>query len=117
MSCSQPTGGGTAVALDLPDSQGKILRSTLTSCLEGVSDDLKWPERLPDPGRARREADTYERLLTALDVGAISLPDEEAREAVEVMVLSIERDPDYAQVIAEHDALHGLLGVLEGVAS
>lgn len=114
MSCSQPTGGDEAVALDLPDSQRKILRSTLTDCLEGVSGDLKAPERLPDPEKAQREADAFGRLLAALDVGTISLPDEEAREAVEAMVLSIEGDKNYARVITEHDALFGLLSLLGG---
>lgn len=117
MSYSQPTGGGEAVALDLPESQRKILRDTLASCLEGVSGDLKRPDRLLDPHRAQREADAFERLLAALDLGAISLPDEEARAAVEVMVRSIEGDSDCAQVIAEHDALHGLLEVFEKAAA
>jgi hypothetical protein len=114
MSCSQPTGGTEAVALDLPDPQRKILRSTLTSCLEGVSGDLKQPGRLPEPARAAQEADAYKRLLAALEAGTISLPDEEARKAVEAMVLSIEQDPDYSRVIAEHDALFGLLSLLGG---
>jgi hypothetical protein len=113
-SCSQPTGGDEAVALDLPGSQRKILRSTLTSCLEGVSGDLKEHERLPDPEKAQQEADAFGRLLAALDVGTISLPDEEARETVEAMVTSIEKDSDYARVIAEHDALFGLLWLLGG---
>lgn len=114
MSCSQPTGGDEAVALDLPDSQRKILRSTLTSCLEGVSGDLKEHEGLPDHEKSQREADAFGRLLSALDVGTISLPDEEAREAIEAMVASIEKDSDYARVIAEHDALFGLLSLLGG---
>jgi hypothetical protein len=115
MSCFQPTGGTEAVALDLPDPQRKILRSTLTSCLEGVSGDLKQPWRLPEPARAEQEADAYKRLLAALNTGAIALPDEAAREAVEVMVFAIEEDPDYARVIAEHDALFGLLSLLGGI--
>src|SRR5690242_18093055 len=100
MSCSQPTGGDEAVALDLPDSQRKILRSTLTDCLEGVSGDLRGPEPLPNPEKAQREADAFGRLLSALDDGTIFLPDEEAREAIEAMVVSIEKDCDYARVIA-----------------
>lgn len=114
MSCSQPTGGDEAVALDLPDSQRKILRSTLSDCLEGVSGDLKKHEGLPDPEKAQQEADAFGRLLAALDVGTISLPDKESREAVEAMVASIENDSDYARVIAEHDALFGLLSLLGG---
>jgi hypothetical protein len=115
MSCSQPTGGTEAVALDLPDSQRKILRGTLTSCLEGVSEDLRQPERVPDPEKAQREAGAYRRLLAALDAGEIILPDDAAREAVEEMALAVEEDTNYREIIAEHDALFGLLDLLGGI--
>ncbi|MBK5220281.1 MAG: hypothetical protein JJE35_10930 [Thermoleophilia bacterium] len=77
-----------------------------------MSGDLRTPERVPNPEKARREADAYERLLAALDEGKIIVPDEAAREAVEVMVLAAEEDTNYAEIIAEHNALFGLLGVL-----
>jgi hypothetical protein len=114
MATQHDTGGGEAVPLDLPDPQVKILRGTLTDCLEGVSGDLEAPEQMPNPEKARREADAYERLLAALADGVIVLPDEAAREAVEVMVLAVEEDTDYQQIIAEHDALFGLLALLGG---
>jgi len=114
MATQHDTGGGEAVPLDLPASQVKILRGTLTDCLEGVSGDLKTPEQMPNPAKARREADAYERLLAALAEGVIVVPDEAAREAVEVMVLAVEEDTDYQQIIAEHDALFGLLALLGG---
>jgi hypothetical protein len=117
MATQHDTGGGEAVPLDLPDPQVKILRGTLTSCLEGVSGDLKTPDRVPDPEKARREADAYQRLLAALDQGQIIVPDDAAREAVEAMVLSVEEDTDYAEIIAEHDALFGLLSLLSGVVA
>ena len=115
MSCSQPTGGTEAVALDLPDPQRKILRSTLTSCLEGVNEDLKQPERLSVRVDVEREAGAYGRLLAALDAGEITIPDEAARQAVEALALAIEKDTDYRQLVAEHDALFGLLDLLGGV--
>lgn len=101
MAVPHDTGDGEAVALDFPDSQVKILHRTLTICLDGVSGDLKIPRQVPNPARARREADAYERLLAALKVGKLVLPDEAARKAVEVMVLAIEEDTDYQQIIAE----------------
>jgi hypothetical protein len=115
MSCSQPTGGTEAVALDLPDSQRKILRSTLTSCLEGVSEDLQHPERVPNAPQAQREADAYRRLLAALDAGEVALPDEASRETVEAMALAVEEDTSYREIIAEHGALVRLLDLLGGV--
>jgi hypothetical protein len=114
MATQHDTGGSEAVPLDLPDPQVKILRGTIASCLEGVSGDLRQPEQLPDPERAKREASAYERLLAAFDKGVIDLPDDAAREAVEVMVLAVEEDTDYARIIAEHDALFGLLALLGG---
>ena len=114
MSCSQPTGDGKAAPLDLPDSQAKILRDTLGICLGGVRGDLKVPESMPNPERARREADAYARLLAALDQGSITLPDQEAREAVEEIVRSFEKDEDYLRLVAEHDALSRLLDLLGG---
>jgi hypothetical protein len=115
MSCSQPTGGAEAVALDLPAPQRKILRSKLTDCLEGVSGDLRLSDRLPNRDGAQRDATAYERLLTAMDAGKIALPDEAAREAVEAMAIAIEEDTDYRHLVAEHDALFGLLDLLGGV--
>lgn len=114
MSCSQSTGGIEAVALDLPDPQRMILRGMIASCLGGVSGDLQRPEQPPDPPRARREARAFKRLLAALDRGAIGLPDDAAREAVAVMVPAIEENTDYRKIVAEHDALCGLLNLLAG---
>jgi hypothetical protein len=115
MSCPQPTGERATVALELPAPQAKILRGAFASCLEGAADDLRSPGRLQIPNRVQQEADAYRRLLSALDAGEIALPDEEARSAVEGMALSIEEDTDYRRLIAEHDALFGLLDLLGGV--
>jgi hypothetical protein len=115
MATHHDTGGGAAVPLHLPDPQVKILRGTIASCLEGVSGDLRKSEQLPDPERAQREASAYQRLLAALDSRRIVLPDDAVREAVEIMVLAIEEDTDYRRLVAEHDALFGLLDLLGGV--
>jgi hypothetical protein len=115
MSCSQPTGDRASVPLELPDSQAKILRDTLGICLDGVRGDLKAPESMPNPEQAGREASAYERLLAALDRGSITIPDQEAHEAFEVIVLSFEEDHDYLRLAAEHDALSRLLDLLGGV--
>jgi hypothetical protein len=114
MADQNPMGGGAIVSLDLPDPQVKILRSTLTTCLEGVRGDLETPERLDDPEKARREADAYERLLAGLDRGEIIVPDEPAQEAVEAMATSADEDNNYAEIVAEHVALYELLARLGG---
>jgi hypothetical protein len=105
-------GGGRPVRLDLPSPQVKILQSTLTTCLWGVRSDLRAPHLVPDPAKACREADAFERLLAGLDCGEVVVPDEAAREAVEAMAISVDQENNYARVVAEHEALFGLLARL-----
>jgi hypothetical protein len=100
------------VVLDLPPRQAEILRNTLGDCLAGVRGDLEAPAGMPNSERARTEADAYERLLTALDRGQVALPDEPAREALAAIAASADRENEYPRVLAEHDALHGLLARL-----
>jgi hypothetical protein len=111
MADQNPT-GGRAVALDLPPRQISILRSILSDCLEGVQSDLANPKQMLDPEKARREAGAYERLLAGLDRGEVFVPDQAAREAVAIIAEQADRQNDYAEVVAEHDALAGLLARL-----
>ncbi|MGV1049915.1 MAG: hypothetical protein ACOYD4_15490 [Solirubrobacterales bacterium] len=67
--------------------------------------------------RAREEAGAFRRLLRGLHRGEVVVPDEPAREAVAAIAAGSDQENNYTEVVAEHDALHGLLGVLEGVAS
>jgi hypothetical protein len=117
MADQNPTGGGQAVPLDLPAPQVALLRLTLTSCLVGVRGDLARVGETPNAAKAREEAGAFRRLLRGLHRGEVILPDEPAREAVATLASESDRENNYAGVVAEHDALHGLLGVLEGVAS
>lgn len=117
MADQNPTGGGQAVPLDLPSPQVMLLRQTFTSCLVGVKDDLARAGEIPNAEKAREEADSYRRLLRGLHRGEVAVPDEPAREAVATLAAEADRENNYTEVVAEHDALHGLLGVLEGVTS
>jgi hypothetical protein len=100
--------------LDLPAKHIPVLRACLTGWLEGAREDLKVPERLQNPDKAQREAEALERLLVALATRQIVLPDEAAREAVAVATADDDEANNYKEVAANHDALHALLGVLEG---
>ncbi len=115
MAAMNPTGGREVVPLDLPDPQAETIRERLTICLLGVLGDLNAPDEAVDLLRSRREADAYERLLTGLDCGEFILPDEAAREAVEAMAIASDKEDNYAEVIARHDALFGLLDRLGGI--
>ena len=117
MADQNPTGGGRAVPLDLPVPQVMLLRQTLTSCLIGVKGDLARAGETPNAERAREEAGAFRRLLRGLHRGEVLVPDEPAREAVATLAAEADRENNYADVVTEHDALHGLLGALEGVVS
>jgi hypothetical protein len=114
MAAKNPTGEKRAMPVDLPPSHVSILLSGIDACLEGVLGDLESPERLRDPARSRREAIAYERLLAGLERGVVVVPDENARKAIEEMAVASDDTDNYVEVIANHDALHGLLAALEG---
>lgn len=114
MSCNNPTGSEGAAALDLPAQHIPILRDVIASCLDGVQADLATPERMRDPGKAREEAATYERLLAGLAQGKVVVPDETARDVIRAIATASDEENNYAEVVAEHDALHKLLARLEG---
>jgi hypothetical protein len=109
-------GGTRPVPLDLPAKHIPVLRSCLNDWLHGVREDLKAPQRLQRPEKARQEAQAFERLLVALATRQIVLPDEAAREAVAVATADDDEASNYKEIAANHDALYALLGVLGGSA-
>jgi hypothetical protein len=114
MAEKNPTGGTRAVSLDLPADHLLILRDTLADCLDGVQGDLATPEAVKDPDQARAEADAYQRLLAGLARGNVLVPDKAALLAVKKIARADDEASNYAEVAANHDALHGLLLLLEG---
>lgn len=114
MATKNPMCGERPVPLDLPAKHIPILRDRLTGWLEGVREDLKIPERMENPGKARREAQAYERMLVGLTTSQIFLPDDPARAAVAAAASGYDEGSNYAEIAANHNALHALLAVLEG---
>lgn len=113
MADENPTGRGTAVALDLPADQVGFLRGTFTDARDGVQDELQHhPGELKDPAHLPREEAAYGRLLTALDESAI-VPDADARAVVADLAEVIDQGNEYSRVVFEHDAFHHLLAALE----
>jgi hypothetical protein len=112
MVSQNPTGDRPTVALVLPASQLSILREIFGFCLGGVREDLEAPGRLPNPAKARRDADAYEHLLAALDGGRV-VPDHDLARVVAEVGASIDAGNEYERVVAEHDALGGLLAQIE----
>lgn len=113
MADDNPTGRGAAVALDLPVDHIRFLRGVFEKARDGISDELEeFPDQL-DPKRLHREHAVYGRLLTALDELVI-VPDRDVCDVVGDLAGVIDRGNEYGRVVAEHEALHGLLDQLRG---
>jgi hypothetical protein len=117
MPCDNPTGGRSFVALNLPAEHISSLRDKMTDWLDGLRRDLRAPEKLKDPSRAEEESQAVERLLVGLTVGQLFVPDPEAEALLRAAAESHDKESDYADVIATHDALHALLDTLGGAGS
>lgn len=112
MADQNPTGAGDAVALAIPAKHHKFLRSVFQMARDSIRGELKdYPDKLREPARLRREEVVYGRLLTALDELMI-VPDGDVRIVVRDLAQIIDQDNEYERVIAEHEALHGLLDQL-----
>lgn len=98
-------------ALDgIPDRQRQLLRDIFDA---GLSAATEAAEHSDSDGALVRAA-TYRRLLEAVDGGEIKVPDEQARAIVEEIAIATDEENQYSLVVAEHDALHILLGLLGG---
>jgi hypothetical protein len=113
MADENPTGRGKAVALKLPADHVRFLQDTFRDAHAGVRDELENSQRPKDPDRLRREEAVYGRLLASLDELVI-VPDHDVREVLASLAQIIDASNEYSRVIAEHEALHGLLGQIEG---
>lgn len=114
MPCDNPTGGGSFAAVNLPDEHLSFLREEMTGWLGSLRSDLKTPEGLKDPDRTQREAEAIERLLIGLTTGHLLVPDDIAEAFLRAALESHDKENGYKEVVVTHDALHGLLVVLEG---
>jgi hypothetical protein len=113
MADENPTGRGSAVALNVPADHVRFLRGLLKDAREGLRAELTdHPKQLKDPARLRREEAAYGRLLAALDELVI-VPDDDVRSVLGDLAKIIDGDNEYRRVVAEHEALHGLLAELD----
>lgn len=112
MANTDPTGGGSTIALTIRSVDREFLRRVFTMARDGIRDELtKHPGPLATAARMRREEATYGALLQALSTGSI-VPDRDARDVVRDLANVIDQSNEHPRVVAEHQALHGLLGQL-----
>jgi len=114
MADQNPTGDRHPVPIDLPDEHAAILRRDLADWAADLRADLREPDRLADPDRTRTEAEAYERLHAAVEVGEARVPDATALRVLRAAAEAHDRETEYERIAAEHDAMHGLLVALEG---
>jgi len=113
MADQNPTGSGAAVALELPADHVRFLRGVFEKARAGIKDELdEFPAQL-DPERLQREEAVYARLLAALDELVI-VPDQDVLDVLGDLAAIIDRGNEHRRVVAEHEALHGLLAQLRG---
>lgn len=113
MAKENPTGRGTAVALNILADHARFLRGTFESAQAGVREELdNYPAGLGEPTHLRREDAAYGRLLAALDELVI-VPDSDVRDMLGDLAGIIDSSNEYKRVVAEHEALHGLLGQIK----
>ena len=114
MADQDPTGRGATVVLKLPADHVRFLRDTFEAARAGVEGELEeYPDALKDPDHLRREVVVYGQLLAALDVLVI-VPDNDLRVVLGDLAKIIDSGNEYSRVIAEHEALFGLLGQVTG---
>ena len=113
MADPNPTRRGAAVALQFPAGHVRFLRETFRDARDGVKDELANAKRVKDPDRLHREEAAYGRLLAALDELVI-VPDDEVRALLDRLAQIIDGSNEYERVVAEHEALHGLLAQIGG---
>jgi len=114
MADENPTGRGVAVALQIPADQVRFLRGVFEMALRGIREELTdYPKQLKEPERLRREEAVYGRLLAALDE-LVMVPDVDVRDVLGDLAGIVDRGNEYSRVVAEHEALHGLLDQLKG---
>ncbi len=114
MADSNPTDDGPALVLQIPAGNPPFLRLLFTAGRDGLREDLSdFVGELREPARRLREEAVYGQLLAAVDGAPLCL-DHELVEALSHLAEAIDRENEYARVVAGHDALHGLLGEIKG---
>jgi hypothetical protein len=113
MADQNPTAGPRVVPVDLPDAQTEILRDDMLDWLAGIEHDLaRFRGGLRDPQATVREAESFRRLLAALDAHEIEVPDQDARVALGGAADGYDHASGYTRIAAVHDAHHALLAIL-----
>ncbi|HEX3239657.1 MAG TPA: hypothetical protein VHR18_05930 [Solirubrobacterales bacterium] len=90
----------------------------ISAASSGLGEELaRFGGKLKAPAdQLREEARAYRTLLDGID-GAAICPDRTMCEAVSGLAEAVDRENQYGRVVAEHEAMQGLLGQLREVVA
>lgn len=100
------------VRIDLPAEQIEIVADEVDAVLIGLTQDLVFLDRRPDPAGHVEEVAAYGRLAAALTTGKLRLPDRGALKALKRLAGEFDDRNEYEQVRAEHEAFGALVGLM-----
>lgn len=114
MATRNPTGDGASITLSVRPCDRDFLRRLFAAASDGLRDELDgFADQLREPpDQLLSEEAAYGQLLDGLG-GSPVFPDLAMRDAVAGLARAIDRENQYPRVLAEHDALHGLLVQVE----
>lgn len=100
------------VPIDLTGGQIEIVADEIDTVLIGLTQDLVFLDRRPDPAGHVEEVAAYGRLAAALTTGKLRLPDRGALKALERLAGELDDRNEYEQVRAEHEAFGALVALM-----
>lgn len=114
MATQNPTGEGASITLSVRPCDRAFLRRLFAAARDGLNDELEgFADQLREPtGQLLSEQAAYDQLLHGLG-GSPVVPDAAMCEALAALAQTIDRENQYLRVVAEHDALYGLLVQVE----
>lgn len=113
MAGNDPTKDTAPVSLDVCGRGRKFLQELFEMARDGVREELRaHGQRVSSPGLLRRELAAYERLLDGLDRRQLE-PHPDLVAILNELAEVVDESNEYRRVVAEHEALHGLIDSLE----
>lgn len=118
MATQNPMGDGSTITLSVQPSDEPFVRRVISAASSGLGEELaRFGGKLKAPAdQLREEARAYRTLLDGID-GAAICPDRTMCEAVSGLAEAVDRENQYGRVVAEHEAMQGLLGQLREVVA
>jgi hypothetical protein len=114
MADKNPTTDQRVVRLDMSIEHRMIVRNRIETWRDGELDDLKTHPGMENQDAARQRVATYGRLIEALRLGRITLPDDDARLRLTEAAISADEAEEWEESKVDHDSLWSLVSAVGG---